>query len=380
MAELRKLGVEIHLFPLLRGGENVSHPEVLDFSYNAHYCDVFSFLPLKAHLLFLAKRPLAYANAWRMAIRGNITSPKFLSRALAVMYKAPYFALQAEKLGIKRIHAHWATHPSLCAMIVKRLSGTSFSMTIHAHDLFVERPMLRRKILESAATVSISEFNKSMLNELYGLNVAERVKVIHLGVDLDRFDPPECMSVVPPFRMACVASLEEYKGHDILLEACAILARKKVPFMCECIGDGPKRREIVALTEKKRLGGRVSFTGAKPWTEVRDALAVSNCIVLPSIIERNGKTEGIPVSLMEGLAMKLPAVASNLSGIPELIEDGENGFLVAPGDPVALADALEILYLNPDMRLRMGERGRRAIEQKFDLSRNVRQLYRLLAM
>jgi glycosyltransferase involved in cell wall biosynthesis len=100
---------------------------------------------------------------------------------------------------------------------------------------------------------------------------------------------------------------------------------------------------------------------------------------MPSIIDRRGKTEGIPVSLMEGLAMKLPAVASELSGIPELIEHGKNGFLVAAGDPAELAESIETLYRNPKLARSMGEQGRRTIEKKHDLSRNVKRLYDLIA-
>lgn len=378
MVAMRELGVDIHVFPLLRGGEPVRHPEAASFG-QVHYCDGISIRPLTAHFRWFFRKPSAYIGAWAAAIGGNITSPGFLSRALAVMYKAPFFALEVERLGIERIHAHWATHPALCAMVVKRLSGTPFSITAHAHDLFVERPMLRRKIRESEVTITISDFNKRLIEKLYGTGAAAHVEVVRLGVDLRRFEPPARLPDPPPFRMICIASLEEYKGHGTLVSACAILAEKRVPFVCDCIGEGTRRRDIEEMIRQKGLSGRIRLDGAKPWEAVRAALAVSNCIVMPSIIDRRGKTEGIPVSLMEGLAMKLPAVASELSGIPELIEHGKNGFLVAAGDPAELAESIETLYRNPKLARSMGEQGRRTIEKKHDLSRNVKRLYDLIA-
>jgi glycosyltransferase involved in cell wall biosynthesis len=203
--------------------------------------------------------------------------------------------------------------------------------------------------------------------------------VVHCGVD------PDVFGVAPPrspsrdgLTIACVASFEEVKGHEHLVEACAILRRRGIEIRCHLVGMGPLRAATEARVARAGLQDLFHFHGGLPRPQVARLLATVDAVVLASQQTRSGKREGIPVALMEAMATGLPVVASALSGIPELVEDGRTGLLVPPADPHALADALVRLTVDPEGRWRMGAAARRKVLADFDLRENARQLLRLI--
>jgi glycosyltransferase involved in cell wall biosynthesis len=165
----------------------------------------------------------------------------------------------------------------------------------------------------------------------------------------------------------------------VLVEACRKLSERGIPFVCDLVGDGPRRAEIEAMIEGAGLTGRVRTLGPRPRLEVVRLLSECDVFALPSVMAANGEREGIPVSLMEAMAMGVPVVSSRLSGIPELVESGVSGILVEPGDVSALSESLEKLARDPELRARLGEAGRMKVLRDFDLSRNVDRLAELLA-
>jgi glycosyltransferase involved in cell wall biosynthesis len=164
------------------------------------------------------------------------------------------------------------------------------------------------------------------------------------------------------------------KGQKYLLEACRRLAERDVPFSCELIGDGPDRAALRRQAEESGIADRVRFHGQRTRDEVAVMIRNADVLVAPSVPTANGRREGIPVVLMEAIASGAPVVASAISGIPELVEDGEQGFLVPPRDSFALADVLERLYRNPALRRRLGAAGRLKALREFDLETNAAAL------
>lgn len=372
--ELRKLGFEIDIFPLVREREDVQHPEVASLTNRTHYHSVLSIPVILAQLFWLTRRPIRYFIALWNVIRGNAGSVKFLIRGLVAFLLAGLFAKEIKRRGIGHIHAHWATHPALAAYVVHRLTDLPYSFTAHAHDIYVEQAMLREKIVDSDFVVTISEFNRRFLAGLYGQEIAKKVDVIHCGIDLDVFQPRETSQKADLFTVICVASLEEKKGHKYLIEACAQLIKKGVALKCLLVGDGDLRAELEGMIQQHDLSQHVTLLGRQPRDRVGELLAQSHALVLPSIVTSKGKMEGIPVALMEALAMKMPVIATNISGVSELVEHNVTGLLVPEKDASALAKAIDVIRQDPEAAAALGIRGREKVRAEFDLHTNTEAL------
>jgi glycosyltransferase involved in cell wall biosynthesis len=371
--ELERLGLHVEIFPLIHQKEPVVHSEAQAAVDRAHYSSYLSRSMLSAQLYWLYKRPGTYLKTWWKAVWGNITSPKFLTRALAIVPQASLFARQMQELGVEHVHAHWATHPALAAYVIHQLTGLRYSITAHAHDIHVERPMLGEKIQEAEFVVTISEYNRRFLGELYGTPVTDKTIVVHCGVDPDVFKPQQTVPRIEndKFTIICVASLEVRKGHHYLIEACAQLKAYNVNFECLFIGDGPARARIETQIEQLDLADSINLLGYQPRHRVSELLAQADVMVLPSITIKSGKKEGIPVALMEALAMEIPVISTDMSGIPELIEHEQTGLLVPECDSMALATELLRIYRDPQWGLRLGVAGRAKVLKEFNLRRNT---------
>jgi colanic acid/amylovoran biosynthesis glycosyltransferase len=375
--ELERLGLRVEVFPLIREPAQTIHAEAREIVERAHYSTFFSLPVLLAQAYWLGKRPLAYLRAWWQALRGNLGTPSFLARALALVPQAALFARQMQELGVEHLHAHYATHPALTAYVIRELTGLPYSFTAHAHDIYLERPMLDEKIRRAAFVVTISRYNRELLRSLYGDEAARKTVVIHCGVDPAIFQPQE-RAPKQHFTMVCVASLQDYKGHPYLIEACAQLKARGVDFRCLLIGQGEDRPQIEAQIERLKLQEQVLVLGPQPRDQVSAHVAAADVVVLPSIVTSYGKQEGIPVALMEALAAAKPVVATAISGIPELIQHERSGLLVPERDATALAEALLRLHDDPELGRRLGAAGRETVLREFDLQRNTALLHRLL--
>lgn len=372
---LEALGVAVEVFPLVREREPIQHREATRLANAAHHLRPFSLAVLRAQWYWLRRRPRAYASVWLAAIRGNITSPRFLARAMVVVPLAAAFARDMRELRVHHIHAHWATHPALAAYAASRLTGIPYSFTAHAHDIYVERPMLREKIERARFVVTISEYNRRFLEDLYGSVAADRLLVIHCGTDPELFRPPDARPS-GPWTMVCVASLQPQKGQSHLVEACRQLTASGLEVRCLLVGDGESRGALTEQIRQAGLGSVVQLLGQQPRHRVVELLGAADVVVQPSVVLASGKMEGIPVALMEALAMERPVVATSISGVPELVEDGVTGLLVDQGDPGQLAAALLRLHADEALAKRLGRAGRVRVVKAFNLHRSAAELAR----
>jgi colanic acid/amylovoran biosynthesis glycosyltransferase len=378
--ELQRQGLRVEVFPLLREKTPVLHPEAVEVVERAHYVTASPELAT-SQLYWLLRSPRAYVRAWSDSITGNLGSPRFLARALAVVPEAALMARRMEKLGVEHIHAHYATHPALAAFVVHRLTGIPYSFTAQAHDIYVDRSMLGEKLQEADSVVAISDFNRRMLVDLYGQDAARKTVIIRSGVDTSLFHPSrrEPRGDGRAFQALCVASLQDYKGHPFLLDAAAQLMRDGLEFRILCVGEGEDRPAIEARIAELGLGERVQLLGAQPRQRVVELLSESDAFVLPSIITDSGKMEGIPLALMEALAMETPVVATDISGLAELVVHEETGLLVPQRDGAALADALGRLAGDDALSRALGKRGREKVLAEYDVKRNEAALAALLS-
>jgi glycosyltransferase involved in cell wall biosynthesis len=376
--ELERLGFRMEVFSLLRERSGVRHAEADALVERCVYATGSPRALAAAQLHWLRRRPGAYLRAWWRALRGNAGSPKFLLRAPMAVAAGALFAREAERRGVERLHAHYATHTALAAYVAHLLSGLPYSFTAHAHDIYVERPMLDEKLRHASFVVAISDYNRRLLEELYPDEARGRIAVVHCGIQPEVFAPREQPARGQALEIVCVASLQDYKGHPYLLDACALLGKRGVPFRLRLVGDGEDRGAIEEQISALGLGDAVELLGAQPRDRVAALLREADVSVLPSVVTASGKKEGLPVVLMEALAMEVPVVATDISGIPELVEDGRSGLLVPERDSEALAAALERVWRDPAAARAMAAAGREKVLAEFDLRRNTAELRDLL--
>ena len=380
ITELERQGQQVRLVPMLKESPKVVHEAARPWTLRALYTRYVSLPIVVALLTALARQPLRCLVLLVRLVAGTLRSPSMLLRTLAIFPKSLFLAQQLKREGIRHIHAHYATHPSTMALIVATLTDITFSFTVHAHDIQVDRSLLRWKLRETRFVRSISAFNKRFLEELYPAEARGKIFVVHVGIEPEKYEEnsrrARTASDVP--RIVCVAAHKPYKGLPFLIEACRILRQEGVAFRCDVLGDGPMRAELEAMAGRAGVGDVFHLLGARPEDVVADMMRDATLFVLPSIIASDGQMEGIPVALMEAMASARAVVSTSISGIPELVEDGVNGLLVPPADAAALAGAMKALLADPERAAAMGRRGQLKVRAEFTLAGCVAELIDLL--
>jgi colanic acid/amylovoran biosynthesis glycosyltransferase len=325
----------------------------------------------------LIRHPLVTLSILGAVVRGYSAQPSLLLRALVTVLIATAHARDLHPSGSERhIHAHYATYPALAAWICSRLAGVTYSVTIHAHDLYVDQSMLGRKLDGAEFIVTVSEYNRRLL-ECY---TSTLVHVVHCGIKITAYPfRPRRIPDEGPIRALCVASLQEYKGHEVLLRALALGGPGVDRIELDLIGNGPLNNELRSLATELGLASRVRFHGGQSETAVKQALAEADLFVLPSIVAADGQMEGLPVALMEALASGIPTVSTSLSGIPELVVPERTGLLATPADAQSLCDALEQLISSGSVLDDYARTGRALVEKEFDITATTAEMRALFA-
>lgn len=382
--ELERQGQGVVLVPLLREYPKVIHAASRSWHSRALYTPWLCREGLAALARRLRRTPTTVIAAIGLALAETVRRPATFAKTVALLPKALHLAELLERRGVDHLHAHFATHPTAVAWLLSRLTGIPYSFTAHAHDIFVEQTMLRRKIRDASFVRAISEFNRRVL-EAVAPEAETPIHVIRVGVEVERYSVAgarygSSSAENDTAEILCIAAMKPYKGLEVLLQALALLPRSDSErrWRCRIIGDGPLRSRIERTVHRLDLTSRVELCGLRTEDEVVELLQQSSLLVQPSIVASDGQMEGIPVALMEALASSVPIVASALSGIPELVEDEVGGLLVEPGNPSQLAHAIDRLLANPALGQRLAERGRQRVRSEFTLERSVASLAQTL--
>lgn len=361
--ELIRLGVDIRIVSL-------KHPvETLVQSDAAALLDRVVYprrgVPAAAQVLGTCLRhPWRELSALAGMVRGLWRHPVALGKTLVVWWRTLALLPQLQGLAPDHLHAHWATYPSTSAMLASRRLGKPYSFTAHAHDIFLEDHLLADKIRKAAFGVTISAFNRRYLADKVSPRALQFMRIIHCGVRLADYE--FAPTGRQPGLILAVGRLDEIKGFRHLVDACELLARRNVPFECRVIGEGPLRPELQARIDATGLSDRVTLLGALRQEEVKAYLARAGVFALPSVVTANGDRDGIPVALMEAMAVGVPVVSTRVSGIPELVEHGVSGLLAEAGDAKELADCIERLIADPASARAMAGVARHTVEREFD--------------
>jgi glycosyltransferase involved in cell wall biosynthesis len=277
-------------------------------------------------------------------------------------------------MGIDHVHAHFAGMAARTAFWINKFFPITFSITAHANDIFSPRQFevgLDKLVDTARAIITETDYAARFLRDRFSLR-ADRIHRVYNGLDLADFGRAD-FSSTPPLIIA-VGRLIPKKGFGDLIDACASLEQRGKSFRCEIIGEGPLENELREQIDKLHLQNHVALTGAKPQTYLRRRLAAANVFVLPSVTDPDGGMDNLPTVIMEAMATGLPVVSTNIGGIPEMVIENETGFLVAPGETAALADAIEHVINDISLAQRFGDSGQQRASKLFSIERNVRDL------
>lgn len=326
---------------------------------------------LAATLVIALSRPRAFLNALGVTLSMAGGAPGRIVRHLAYLVEACWLTRRLEAHGIAHLHAHFGTNPAAVARLVRRLGGPPYSFTIHGPKEFDEPQALDLggKIADAKMVATISHFGRSQAMRWSAPRFWPKIKVVRCGVD-DAFLAQGTDSAPPPLapRLCAVCRLSAQKGLPLLIEAAAILAARGMDFHITICGDGELRGAIEAAIATHGLGDKVTLAGNCDAATVRRHLLESRAFVLPSF------GEGLPVVIMEALALERPVIASAIAGTPELV-DARCGWLIPAGAVEPLVDAMTAaLTAPPETLARMGAEGRARVLAAHDARRNGPEL------
>jgi colanic acid/amylovoran biosynthesis glycosyltransferase len=377
MLAVMEQGVKVEIYPLMREHTTVMHPEAVPLVEEAHFTPHISLAILASNIKTFFRQPRTYIRTLATTLRATWGSKRFFGGILAFFPKSVYLAQEMQAAGIEHLHAHFASFPAASAYIIHQFTGIPYSFTAHGSDLHRDKKMLREKVADAKFVVAISKDNQRIITEHCHLTDAAKVPIVHCGVDTEAFKPVSQHNPSSALNIVCTGTLHEVKGQTYLVKACAELKKRKIPFQCHFVGDGPDEAALKEQAAQAGLSGDIVFHGRVPRLTVIEIMKNADIFALPSVPTQDGRREGIPVALMEAMAFAVPVVSSELSGIPELVENGVSGLLVPPRDVKGLADSLARLATDHDLRRCFGEAGRQKVLKDFDLSQNASLLITL---
>ena len=272
---------------------------------------------------------------------------------------------------IGHLHVHFATPAAMVGLLVKEVFGYSFSFTVHGPDEFYDAAgyNLPEKILAADFIFCISHYARSQVMKLSPVSAWTKFDVCRLGVDPQRFIPHVKTEKTRECKLLCVGRLTSAKGQAILLEAIAELNLQGISVSLTLVGMGPDQQSLIHYAETLGISEQVIFTGPVDQNHIIAYYQAADVFVLPSF------AEGLPVVLMEAMAMEIPCITTAITGVPELIQSGEDGLLVAASDRDGLVEAIAKLVNDPLLRKQIGQAGRSKVLSDYDLTKNTRYLF-----
>lgn len=316
------------------------------------------------------RSPARMIEALRLARRMHRAIGRPFAYHLICIPEACCIVRWAADFGAHRVHAHFGTNSAEVVMLAQVLGGLPYSFTVHGTDEFL-RPMgLDEKIHRSSFVVAVSSFIRSQLYMLSWRPDWHKVKVIHCGIERE-FCAAQSAPIPPNPRLICVGRIYSVKGQLLLIEAAARLAAEGVQFELVLAGDGPQRQAVEELIRRYRLEDRIRITGWISSAKVRDEILAARALVLPSF------SEGLPVVVMEAMALRRPVLATYVAGVPELVSTGENGWLFPAGSVEALTDAMrDCLARRPEEIQTMGDAAYARVIEHHSIDNEVAKLAR----
>ncbi len=354
IAALEALGLTIHRYSVRSPPANLIDAADLAEVNKTHVILANGALALVAStIVIVGKHPILWWNALTAAIRMGRRSDRGVLRHLIYLAEACYLTRQLSFRGVKHLHAHFGTNSATVALLTRLLGGPPYSFTVHGPEEFdkPESQSLGEKIDAAKFVVAISSYGRSQLCRWSRPEDWNKLRIVHCGLH-DDFLAAAPTPVPDVQRFVCVGRLSEQKGQLILLEAASLLRDRFLHLEIVLAGDGPMRGMIEKRIAELKLESTVLISGWLSNVEVREQIESSRAMMLPSF------AEGLPVVLMEAMALGRPVITTYIAGIPELVQPGVSGWLVPAGSAEDLANAMSVvLAMNTQQLTEMGKNG-----------------------
>jgi colanic acid/amylovoran biosynthesis glycosyltransferase len=324
---------------------------------------------IEAFLRTAIRNPLRLAKTIMLLLRIGWRTDRPLHVHFIYLFEACRILQWLKTENVQHLHAHFGTNSAEVAMLVHELGGPRWSFTVHGPEEFDKARFiaLSEKIRRAVFVVAISSFGRGQLLRNIPHDQWSKVRVVHCGIEPDFWANSVRAPGTP--RLVCVGRLCEQKGQMLLIESMRRLFDRGTRFDLVIAGDGEMRGELEELVDRYKLRSHVRITGWVNGNQVKEEISAARALVLPSF------SEGLPVVLMEAMALGRPVISTFVAGIPELVKSGEEGWLVPAGDVAALSDAIEkCLGASPDVIADMGERARTRALQRHDVSKEATTL------
>lgn len=369
VAALRALGAEVLAFGIRASGKPASEATSVLGRPFLNY--------LSTAISALMRHPNSFLSTWNLARRHRPPGLRALLWAQFHFVEAIMLAKLLSKNGVAHLHVHFANSGATVGMLAAHYLRMPWSLTLHgiSETDYPAGLLLPEKISKASFVACASYFMQAQAMRLVSSEQWHKFRIVRCGVDCRRLEQIRADSngTGTP-KLICVGRLSPEKGHLGLLEVIQRLRTKGLDCSLNLVGDGPSRVVIEALAERLALNDRVSFSGFLQEDDTLAAIAACDILVLPSFME------GLPVVLIEALALGKPVIASRVAGIPELIEHGKSGLLFTPSNLAALEEAIEQLFQNREKWDRMGRVGKMRVENEFEISATASQIWALLKL
>ena len=372
--KLRTLGCDIQVVSVRgpdRPAEKLGPDELEEYRQTLAIFEAGAGAIVGAHLKTLLSRPLGYCSGLLYAVKLAGWDLRQIFLNLMYFGEAVVAGSWIWKRGMTHVHSHFA---STLELFIARVFPITFSATIHGPAEFsdVVGFYMAEKVAEAAFLCAISHYACSQLMNASDPVHWHKLDIAPLGVDSSVFVPRPHRENPERFEVLCVGRLAPVKGHQILIEAVARLVRQgRTSLRLRLVGDGPARPSLERAIRDLGMENHVRLEGSLNQDRVREMYRETDLFALTSF------AEGVPVVLMEAMAMEIPCLSTWITGVPELIRQGVDGWLVAPGDLEQATEALANLIDQPELRKSLGKSGRLRVMEKYDLERNVMNLEKI---
>lgn len=390
----RRIGYVLKMYP--RFSETFVVNEILALERQGLNLDIFSLRPpndshfhetlseVRAGVTFVANQPVKSIDLWSDWHEAASMLPELWPTIATAgdydvrdVHQAVLLACRVKRSGLEHLHAHFADIATNVAHLAARMTGISYSFTAHAKDIFhqdVNSDRLRQQIQDAAYVITISDYNHRLLSELCP-EAATKIHRIYNGLDLIKYPYSNQPGRSP--EVVAVGRLVEKKGFDILINACRILRDEGMRIPCRIIGSGAQKAALQQQIEALALQDLVRLEGPMTHGRIIETVSAARLFAAPCIVGSDGNRDGLPTVLLEAMALGTPCISTDVTGIPELLDDGETGLCVPQRDAGALAQAILRLHQDSQLAHRLAINARARIEKDFDNQKTSLQIAQL---
>ena len=375
--ELEKHGVELNLLVLRKQKKYLNLKEIKD---------------LKSMIIYLPRIYYYFPFISFFISPSSVFLPKSIGILLSILKRYSYnmkvirnyfislfFTRKLKSKPISHIHAHFAFVSSDIALILSKLMGIKYSLTAHANDIYAKNDTIKLKIREASFIITCTKYNRNYLNKLTSFNYEGKIHTVYHGIDISKWTPDihHKRSDSNVIHLLSIARLVEKKGLIYLLEAVNVLIKNGTKVRSTIIGEGPLKKQLENYIDDNKLNDFIRIHDFTSQDEIKKHYLNADIFVLPCIIAKNGDMDGLPNVIAESLAMGVPVVTTNISAIPELIENENTGLLVPEKNALAIVDAVLKLSYNPELYRNIALNGKVKVKTGFSLLKSNQHIMHL---